>query len=77
MKHFGLFWPHWKGRNRAHCLGRQTLDDLGMDTISAGQSIGFAYELYEKGIITKEDTDGLELVYGNIEPVPAYRNDRS
>jgi len=41
-----------------------------MDTISAGQSIGFAYELYEKGIITKEDTDGLELVYGTSNLCP-------
>jgi aldehyde:ferredoxin oxidoreductase len=40
-------------------------DQLGMDTISAGSTIGMAYELYEKGIITKEDTDGLELTYGN------------
>ena len=28
-------------------------DDLGLDTISAGGSIGFAYELYEKGIINQ------------------------
>ncbi|HVN24554.1 MAG TPA: aldehyde ferredoxin oxidoreductase family protein [Syntrophorhabdales bacterium] len=40
-------------------------DDLGMDTISAGNSIAFAYELYEHGIIDRKDTDGLELVYGN------------
>ena len=40
-------------------------DDLGLDTISAGSSIGFAYELYERGIIDRKDTDGLELVYGN------------
>ncbi|MDY6876265.1 MAG: aldehyde ferredoxin oxidoreductase family protein [Chloroflexota bacterium] len=40
-------------------------DDLGMDTISAGSVIGMAFELYEKGIITKEDTGGLELTYGN------------
>jgi aldehyde:ferredoxin oxidoreductase len=43
----------------------QLCDDLGLDTISTGNTIGFAYELYEKGIITKEDTDGLELTYGN------------
>ncbi|MGD0918179.1 MAG: aldehyde ferredoxin oxidoreductase family protein [Thermodesulfobacteriota bacterium] len=43
----------------------QLCDDLGMDTISTGNTIGFAYELYEKGIITKNDTDGLELTYGN------------
>lgn len=44
-------------------------DDLGIDTISVGGAIGFAYELYEKGIISKADTDGMELVYGNSEPV--------
>lgn len=44
-------------------------DDLGLDTISTGSSIGFAYELYEKGIITKQDTGGLELTIGNSEPV--------
>lgn len=40
-------------------------DDLGIDTISAGNCIGFAYELYERGIIDRNDTDGLELTYGN------------
>jgi aldehyde:ferredoxin oxidoreductase len=40
-------------------------DNLGLDTISAGNTIGFAYELYEKGILTKHDTDGLDLSYGN------------
>jgi len=44
-------------------------DDLGMDTISAGSSIGFAYELYEKGLLKKSDTDGLELVYGEHTPM--------
>ena len=44
-------------------------DDLGMDTISAGNTIGFAYELYERGIITRDDTDGMELTYGNGDPV--------
>jgi aldehyde:ferredoxin oxidoreductase len=43
----------------------QLCDDLGLDTISTGNCIGFAYELYEKGILTKKDTDGLELTYGN------------
>ena len=43
----------------------QLCDDLGLDTISTGNCIGFAYELYEKGILTKQDTDGLELTYGN------------
>ena len=40
-------------------------DDLGLDTISTGNTIGFAYELFEKGIINLKDTDGLNLAYGN------------
>jgi aldehyde:ferredoxin oxidoreductase len=44
-------------------------DDLGLDTISTGVAIGLAYELYEKGIIDRKDTGGLELVYGQDAPV--------
>jgi len=43
----------------------QLCDDLGIDTISTGGCIGFAYELYEHGIIDRNDTDGLELIYGD------------
>ena len=39
-------------------------DDLGLDTVSTGNTIGFAFELFEKGLITTEDTDGLELTWG-------------
>jgi aldehyde:ferredoxin oxidoreductase len=42
-------------------------DDLGIDTISTGNVIGWAMECYEKGIFTKKDTDGLELKFGNVE----------
>ena len=42
-------------------------DRLGLDTISAGAAIGFAMDIYEKGIITKEDTGGLDLKFGNEE----------
>ncbi|MFX0108198.1 MAG: aldehyde ferredoxin oxidoreductase C-terminal domain-containing protein, partial [Candidatus Hodarchaeota archaeon] len=42
-------------------------DLLGMDTISCGKTIGFAMELWEKGIITKKDTDGLDLSWGNVD----------
>ena len=41
----------------------------GMDAISAGASISWAMECYEKGIITKEDTGGLDLSWGNYEAV--------
>jgi aldehyde:ferredoxin oxidoreductase len=37
----------------------------GLDTISAGTVMAFAIELYENGIITKQDTDGIELTWGN------------
>ena len=40
-------------------------DDLGMDTISAGVAIGFAMECYEQGLLSKEQTGGLELKFGN------------
>jgi aldehyde:ferredoxin oxidoreductase len=49
----------------------QLCDDLGLDTISAGGCIGFPYELYEKGLLTKADTDGLELKYGDPAPMLA------
>lgn len=42
-------------------------DELGLDTISAGVTIAFAMELYEKGILSKEETDGLNLTFGNHE----------
>ncbi|MEJ2096132.1 MAG: aldehyde ferredoxin oxidoreductase family protein [Deltaproteobacteria bacterium] len=40
-------------------------DELGFDSISSGVSVAFAMELYEKGILTKEDTGGLNLSFGN------------
>ena len=40
-------------------------DELGFDTLSSGVTIAFAMELFEKGILTKEDTGGLELNFGN------------
>jgi aldehyde:ferredoxin oxidoreductase len=45
-------------------------DKYGLDTISAGSVIGFAMELYERGIIGKSETDGLELKWGNPEVIP-------
>jgi aldehyde:ferredoxin oxidoreductase len=41
----------------------------GLDTISAGCTLAFAIECYENGLITKNDTDGLELTWGNDEAV--------
>ena len=47
------------------------LNRAGMDTISAGGTIAFAIECYERGILTKEDTGGLELTWGNTEAMKA------
>jgi aldehyde:ferredoxin oxidoreductase len=47
------------------------LNRAGMDTISAGGTIAFAIECYERGILTKEDTGGLELTWGNMEAMKA------
>lgn len=46
-------------------------DRYGMDTISLSNTIGFAISLFEKGIITKDDTDGLELGWGDYHVVEA------
>jgi len=38
-----------------------------MDTISTGIVIAFAMQCYQEGILTKEDTGGIELTFGNKE----------
>jgi len=42
-------------------------DLYGLDTISAGCTLAFAIECFENGIITKADTDGAELTWGNSD----------
>jgi len=42
-------------------------DDLGLDTISAGNVTAFAMECFEKGLISREDTGGLDLRFGLVE----------
>jgi aldehyde:ferredoxin oxidoreductase len=42
-------------------------NDLGLDTASTGSAIGWAMELYQRGIITTRDTGGLDLSWGNAE----------
>ena len=51
----------------AVCKANEICQRMGLDTISTGCTIAFAMECYEKGIITKEDTDGLEVRFGNPE----------
>jgi aldehyde:ferredoxin oxidoreductase len=42
-------------------------DRLGLDSISTGNVTGLAMDLYEKGVLTKDDTGGLDLRFGNEE----------
>jgi len=44
-------------------------DRLGFDSSTVGCSMAVAFEAYEKGLLTKEDTDGLELKWGDVEVV--------
>jgi aldehyde:ferredoxin oxidoreductase len=44
-------------------------DHYGIDTISTGVCIAYACELFEKGIISTSDADGLDLCWGNKEAV--------
>ena len=51
-------------------LANQLCNMYSLDTISCGGTISFAMECYEKGLISKEDTDGLELTFGNEDVLP-------
>src|SRR5215207_6842 len=44
-------------------------DRFGMDTISASNTIGLAFHLYEKGLVTVNDTGGIELKWGDMDAV--------
>jgi len=44
-------------------------DDYGVDTIAFGGTVAFAMECVEKGILKKEDLDGIDLRFGNFEAV--------
>ncbi len=45
------------------------LNDLGLDSASTGSSIGWAMELYQRGIIDQDATGGLDLSWGNYEVI--------
>ncbi len=51
----------------AVCKANDLANMYTMDTISLGVVIAWAMESYEKGAITKEDTEGLDLSWGNAE----------
>lgn len=57
----GIFDPDWLLEANFYC------DTYGIDSISFGTSCAFAMECYQRGILNKERTGGLELTWGNAE----------
>jgi aldehyde:ferredoxin oxidoreductase len=47
------------------------IEDLGLCGIQGGSTLGFAAELYQRGILTKADLDGIELKWGDVEAFAA------
>jgi aldehyde:ferredoxin oxidoreductase len=62
----GMFGANCQNNNLESII---MLNDIcnryGVDTISAGAVISMAIECYEHGLITKKDTEGIELTWGN------------
>ena len=52
---------------RAVAKANEICNKYAVDTISCGVSIAFAMECYENGILTEEDTGGIDLRFGNAE----------
>jgi aldehyde:ferredoxin oxidoreductase len=52
----------------------QICDEYGVDTMTAGVTIGFAMECFEKGLIDTKDTDGIDLRFGKAEAMIAVLN---
>ena len=57
----GIFHPDWLLECNFYC------DTYGIDTISFGTACAFVMECYQRGILNKERTGGLELTWGNGE----------
>lgn len=51
----------------AIAYANQRCNANSIDTISTGNAIAFAMECYEKGILTRADTDGIDLTFGNVD----------
>jgi aldehyde:ferredoxin oxidoreductase len=51
----------------AICKANEICNKYGMDTISCGATISWAFEAFNEGKLTLDDTDGLDLSWGNAE----------
>jgi aldehyde:ferredoxin oxidoreductase len=50
------------------------LNRMGMDSLSSGETIGWAMECVQQGLLTKDDFDGLDLTWGNCQAVEKLLN---
>jgi aldehyde:ferredoxin oxidoreductase len=57
----GLFTPE------ENVFMSSLIDDLGLCGIQTGNVLGFAAELFQRGILSKKDLDGIELKWGDAE----------
>lgn len=51
----------------ALCHVHMMCDLYGLDAISAGLTVSWAMEAFERGLLTREDLDGVELKFGNVD----------
>jgi len=59
------------GDLKAIAKGNQLCNAYSLDTIATGNVIAFAMECYERGLLTREDTGGIDLRFGNAEAMLA------
>ncbi len=45
------------------------LNRMGLDSLSSGETIGWAMECVQRGLLTKDDFDGLDFTWGNSQTV--------
>lgn len=61
-----LFGPNCGNDNINGVIKANSIcNEYGLDTISCADSIAYAIELYQKGYLTKKDTGGIELKWGD------------
>lgn len=53
----------------ASLKGVDMCNRYGMDVITTSECIAFAMELYQRGLLSREEADGLDLSWGNVETV--------
>lgn len=66
----GAFGPNLLNEDvESIAKAHELCNKYSLDTIETGMCISFAMECFENGILTKADTDGLELSFGNSEAI--------